>query len=81
MNATAPPKRTEWLTPSSVIGFLGMIGMIFTSYSGFRDTTRDELSGLRSQVASNKETLERHEAAIERLRERLDDERGTAGGK
>lgn len=74
----APPKN-RWTDPSSIIGLLGMAGLIFTSYSTFKQGTGDQIGALSARVAvveSYTKAIDTHvtysDGRLDRLEDKVD---------
>lgn len=58
---SAPLRRTDWLSPQTLLAILGMLGMAYTSYTAFQVGTADKIADLRTEVA----VLKQRVAALE----------------
>lgn len=57
-----PPKRNEWLSPTTLFGFLGMLGAVFSAYVS--------LDGRVNRLEERTARLDRMESKIDALIER-----------
>ncbi len=68
MSETNAPERTDrlaiWLSPSTILPILGMVGMGYASYTTFQRDTSGKVAELEWRVAASERRLAAQEASI-----------------
>lgn len=67
-----PGGRNRWTDPSSIIGLLGMAGLIFTSYTAFKDNMSERVSRLEARAQAIDDHLAFTDARVNRIEDRVD---------
>lgn len=59
-DATATARRNEWISPQNVIAVFGMAGMVWASYTSFRENSSSRVQALELRMSDAEKDLAAH---------------------